>query len=160
MEKVTLMPWMKKLAHSSACRGHQWMSWIHIDDEVGVILLSLDNPEARGPINATAPHPARNVDFGRALAAVLKRPFIPVGPPDALLELIMGEAAQVVTKGQKVLPAKAERLGYKFKYSDVLTALQGDLCQRAGGCAAGPAAWPRPAWPIIDREVVAAAPGR
>ncbi len=125
VEQVTLVPWIKKLAHSfKPAGGHQWMSWIHNDDEVGLLLFALDNAEARGPINATAPQPVRNVDFGRALAAVLKRPFLPVGPPDALLELIMGEVAQVITKGQKVLPAKAEQLGYKFKYKDLMTALQ------------------------------------
>ena len=51
--------------------GRQWMSWIHIDDIVGIFLLALDNPEARGPINGTAPHPVRNADFSKALARVL-----------------------------------------------------------------------------------------
>ncbi|MCA1686330.1 MAG: DUF1731 domain-containing protein, partial [Planctomycetia bacterium] len=104
--------------------GHQWMSWIHIDDIVGLFLLALDHPEAHGPINGTAPNPVRHVDFGKALAKVLKRPFLPVGPPDAVLELVLGEVARVVTRGQKVLPAKAQQFGYVFQYPEILPALR------------------------------------
>jgi uncharacterized protein (TIGR01777 family) len=104
--------------------GQQWMSWIHIDDIVGIFLLALDHAEARGPINGTAPNPVRNADFSKALARVLWRPYIPIGPPDALLELVLGEVAQVVTKGQRVLPARALSLGYAFKYPDLAGALR------------------------------------
>lgn len=104
--------------------GQQWMSWIHLDDIVGLYLLALDNPEARGPINGTSPNPVRNVEFGKTLAKVLHRPFLPVGPPDAVLELVLGEVAQVVTKGQKVMPEKAQRLGYSFKHPHLLEALR------------------------------------
>ncbi len=104
--------------------GQQWMSWIHLDDIVGIFLLALDNAQAHGPINGTGPNPARHFDFGKALAKVLWRPFLPFGPPDAMLELLLGEVAQVVTRGQKVLPVKAQALGYRFKYPELLPALQ------------------------------------
>jgi uncharacterized protein (TIGR01777 family) len=104
--------------------GRQWMSWIHIDDIVGIYLLALDHPEARGPINGTAPNPVRNAEFSKTLAKVLWRPFVPFGPPDSLLELVLGEVAQVVTKGQKVLPAKAQSLGYTFRYPNLAEALR------------------------------------
>jgi uncharacterized protein (TIGR01777 family) len=104
--------------------GRQWMSWIHIDDIVGIFLLALDHADAAGPINGTAPNPVRNADFSRALARVLWRPYIPIGPPDSLLELVLGEVAQVVTKGQRVLPAKARALGYSFRYPDLAGALR------------------------------------
>jgi uncharacterized protein (TIGR01777 family) len=105
-------------------RGQQWMSWIHIDDIVGLLLLGLDHPQAQGPINGTAPNPVRNADFSRTLAKALWRPCLPVGPPDALLEVVLGEVAQVITKGQKVLPARAQSLGYAFRYSDLAGALR------------------------------------
>jgi uncharacterized protein (TIGR01777 family) len=105
-------------------RGQQWMSWIHIDDIIGIHLLALDHPEARGPINGTAPNPVRNADFARALAKVLWRPYVPFGPPDALLEVVLGEVAQVITKGQRVLPARAQSLGYTFHHSDLPGALR------------------------------------
>ena len=105
-------------------KGRQWMSWIHVDDILGLFLLALDHPDARGPINGTAPDPARNVDFSRELAKVLHRPFLPFGPPNFVLELMMGEVAQVVTKGQKVLPVRARELGYQFLYPDLPGALK------------------------------------
>ena len=103
--------------------GQQWMSWIHLDDIVGIYLLALENPAASGPINGTAPNPVRNAEFGRALAKALHRPFIPIGPPDALLGVALGQVAQIVTTGQKVLPAKAQALGYAFKYPTLPEAL-------------------------------------
>jgi uncharacterized protein len=104
-------------------KGRQWMSWIHVDDILGLFLLALDNPEARGPINGTAPHPARNFDFSKALAKALHRPFIPFGPPDLAIEVILGEVAKVISKGQRVLPARAQSLGYQFAYPDLTGAL-------------------------------------
>ena len=104
--------------------GPQWMSWIHIDDIVGLLLLALDRAEAAGPINGTAPHPVRNAEFAKALAKTLWRPYIPIGPPDGVLGVVLGEVAQVVTKGQKVLPAKAQALGYSFQYPDLPGALR------------------------------------
>ena len=108
-------------------RGQQWMSWIHVDDIVGIFLLALDNPGARGPINGTAPSPARNVDFSRALAKVVHRPMLPAGPPDLLLRLMLGEVATVVTGGQRVLPTKALALGYHFLHTDLEEAIRSAL---------------------------------
>ncbi len=105
-------------------KGQQWMSWIHLEDIVGLFLLALDNPAASGPINGTAPNPVRNVEFARALAKVLWRPMLPIGPPDFGLRALLGEVADVVTKGQKVLPAKALLLGYSFQYPSLPEALQ------------------------------------
>lgn len=103
--------------------GRQWMSWIHIDDIVGLFLLALDRDDARGPINGTAPNPARNVDFSRELAKVLHRPMLPVGPPDLLLRLLYGEVADVLVRGRKVVPRRAEELGYRFLFPDLAGAL-------------------------------------
>jgi uncharacterized protein (TIGR01777 family) len=108
-------------------RGQQWMSWIHLDDIVGIFLLALDRAEASGPINGTAPNPVRNIEFGRALAKALWRPFSPLGPPDALLEVVLGEVAQVVTRGQRVVPARAQALGYAFRHPDLEGALRAVL---------------------------------
>jgi uncharacterized protein (TIGR01777 family) len=104
--------------------GRQWMSWIHLDDIVGIYLLALDRADAHGPINGTAPNPVRNSEFSKTLAKVLFRPYVPIGPPDLLLQLVLGEVSQIVTKGQRVLPAKAQELGYIFKHPQLLPALQ------------------------------------
>ena len=104
-------------------KGQQWMSWIHLDDIVGLFLMAVDNREATGPINGTAPNPVRNAEFSQALAKAVHRPMLPVGPPDALIRLALGEIADVVTKGQRVLPTKAQALGYHFAYPDLDSAL-------------------------------------
>ena len=104
-------------------KGQQWMSWIHLDDIAGIFLTALDNSAATGPINGTAPTPVRNVDFSRALAKAVKRPMLPIGPPDLMLKILLGEVADVVTKGQKVLPKRAVELGYKFAYPTLPEAL-------------------------------------
>ena len=102
--------------------GMQWMSWIHHDDLVGILLLALDNASATGPINGTAPNPLRNREFASALGRVLHRPaFLPT--PAFALRLMLGEVAQIVTTGQRVLPRRALELGYQFKFPTVDVAL-------------------------------------
>ena len=112
--------------------GRQWMSWIQVDDVLGIFLMALDHPEARGPINGTSPNPVTNYDFSKALAKVLHRPFIPIGPPDLALEVMLGEVAKVVTTGQKVLPARAEQLGYRFVHPELAEALRATYEGRSG----------------------------
>ena len=111
-------------------QGNQWMSWIHIDDIVGLFRLALENSAANGPINGTAPEPVRNAEFARTFSSVLRtrftpwRIYLPFGPPDALLRLMVGEVASAITKGQRVLPARALALGYDFKYPHLVDALR------------------------------------
>ncbi|WP_337174373.1 TIGR01777 family oxidoreductase [Paludisphaera sp.] len=122
-------------------RGRQWMSWIHVDDVVGILHMALTNPDAVGPINAVAPNPARNADFSRALSRVLWKPyapwrvFLPFGPPDFLLRLTLGEVADVIAKGQRVLPRRALELGYRFRHPDLAGALEAVFRPREGAVA-------------------------
>lgn len=118
--------------------GRQWMSWIHLDDIAGLFLLALDNPGASGPINGTAPNPERNADFSKALAKAVHRPFLPFGPPDFLLRAALGEVAKVVTEGQRVLPARAQQLGYRFRFPTLNDALRDLFAKSSTGAAARP----------------------
>jgi len=103
--------------------GTQWVSWIHHADEVGIMLLALQDERARGPINATAPEPQTNRDFSRTLGKVMGRPsLVPV--PGVALKLLFGELADTLTTGQRVLPAKAQELGYRFQYTASNAALR------------------------------------
>lgn len=96
--------------------GRQYMSWIHIDDEVGLILWALDNPAVSGPVNATSPSPATNGELAKALGRALHRPAI-LPLPGFALDLMFGsEFAATIKGGQKVLPAQAEALGYSFRH--------------------------------------------
>lgn len=104
--------------------GRQWMSWIHLDDEIGILLHAIDDARVSGPINATAPSPARNKDFAKALGRALHRPaFAPM--PGFAMKLLFGEMAGVaLLTGQRVLPAKAEQTGYRFRHPELDGALR------------------------------------
>ncbi len=95
--------------------GMQWMSWIHIDDVIGLIVHVI-NQQVDGPINATALEPVQNAGFTRALAGALHRPgFLPL--PGFVLKLLLGEMAEtILLRGQKVLPAKALAIEYEFRF--------------------------------------------
>ena len=102
--------------------GNQPMSWIHLEDEIGLILFLLEHPEARGAINATAPNPTTMSEFCKTLGDVLNRPsWAPV--PAFALRLVLGEMADMLLNGQRVLPTQALKLGYAFKYPTLREAL-------------------------------------
>ncbi len=102
--------------------GAQYVSWIHVDDLVGIICAASADSRWEGPVNGTAPEPVTNRDLSHVLGRVLHRPAIlPV--PGAALRLLYGEMAQIVTTGARALPAKALVLGYQFRYAGVGEAL-------------------------------------
>jgi uncharacterized protein (TIGR01777 family) len=102
--------------------GRQWMSWIHIEDAVRLILFALANVEARGPVNVTAPNPVTNKEFTRQLAGVLHRPGIfPV--PKIALRILFGEMSDVLLASQRVAPRVAQGLGFEFQYEQIDAAL-------------------------------------
>lgn len=104
--------------------GRQWMSWIHREDLLGIILLCLADPLVRGPVNGTAPNPVTNRVFARTLARTLRRPaLVPV--PGFALRLMMGELAdELLLAGQRVLPSVAIARGYTFQYPELGPALE------------------------------------
>jgi hypothetical protein len=104
--------------------GRQYVSWVHIDDEVGILLWALDNDAVSGTINSTAPNPVTNREFARAIGRALGRPAsVPV--PGFLLDLKFGgEFGRVLRGGQRVMPRRALDLGYEFRYTDIDSALK------------------------------------
>jgi hypothetical protein len=103
--------------------GRQWMSWIHIDDVVNLMLFALENAALKGAVNATAPHPVTNDEFTRRLAAALHRPAIfPV--PAFALKLVFGEMSEVLLDSQRVLPTAAQAAGFRFQYPELSASLQ------------------------------------
>lgn len=104
--------------------GRQYMSWIHIDDEVGILLWAIDNEKLSGVVNATAPNPVTNREFSRALGRALNRPAaMPV--PGFVLDLKYGaEFGHVLRGGQRVMPRRALDLGYEFRFADIDSALK------------------------------------
>lgn len=103
--------------------GRQWFSWIHLDDQVELLIMALEDEQLSGPLNATAPEPLTNRDFSRTLGLVLGRPsWLPL--PGFALKLLLGEVADMLAEGQRVVPAKAQAAGYGFRYPTAEAALR------------------------------------
>ena len=106
--------------------GRQWMSWIHRDDVTGIVVDALANDGYHGPVNATAPQPVTNRDFAKLLGRTLARPvWLPT--PAFALRLALGEMAELLLSGQRVLPGIAERLAYQWRYPELSGALRASV---------------------------------
>jgi uncharacterized protein len=104
--------------------GRQYTSWIHIEDEIGILLWALDNERVRGVLNATAPNPVTNRALSKALGRALSRPAV-VPVPGITLDLMYGkEFGQVLRGGQRVMPRRALDLGYEFRHPELDEALE------------------------------------
>lgn len=114
-----LLPLFRAGLGGPVASGEQWMSWVHLEDHVGIFLLAIDGYQ--GVLNATAPNPVHNRDFTRALAAAVHRPAI-VPAPAFGIKLLFGEGASIVTEGQRVLPAAALAAGYRFRHPEITEA--------------------------------------
>ena len=104
--------------------GEQYFSWVHEDDLTGLLMHALDNESIEGPMNGTAPNPVSNREFSKTLGAVLNRPAF-LSPPDFVIRLAFGEVADaILLTGQRVLPAVAQKTGFKFRYETAEEALR------------------------------------
>lgn len=105
-------------------RGKQWMSWIHLDDLVGIILYCIDHDNIKGAINGTSPNPVTNLLFTKTLGKVLKRPTI-FPMPALVVKLFMGQMGEeLLLAGKNIVPVKALAAGYQFNYSQLEDALR------------------------------------
>jgi uncharacterized protein (TIGR01777 family) len=104
--------------------GTQFISWIHRLDWIEIVRWIVQTPSVTGPVNATAPHPVTNRHLTRALGHALHRPsFVPA--PAFAVKLVVGEMAQSIITGQRVLPARAQKEGYHFRYPEIEQAFRG-----------------------------------
>jgi hypothetical protein len=112
--------------------GRQWLSWISLPDEVGVVLHALDEPALQGPVNAATPAPVTNRTFTRALGAALHRPAV-LAVPGVALRIALGSdlATEMVLAGQRVVPARLTTTGYAFAHTDIDAALAALLAEGA-----------------------------
>jgi uncharacterized protein (TIGR01777 family) len=118
-----MLPFFKAGIGGPVAGGRQYVPWIHLDDVAGAILFELDTEAARGPVNLTAPEPATNKELSKALGRALRRPaFAPV--PALAVKALYGEMADIVTTGQRAVPARLTELGYEFRQRDLEAALR------------------------------------
>jgi uncharacterized protein (TIGR01777 family) len=116
-----LLPLFKLGLGGRIASGTQWMSWIHIADQVGIYAAAIDG--LQGVFNATAPVPVNNADFTSSLARALHRWHV-LPTPAIALKLVFGEGALILTEGQKVLPVRTQAAGYRFRFPDIEDAMK------------------------------------
>lgn len=104
--------------------GEQYMSWIALADEVGLILWAIDSDSVSGVINATAPNPVTNKDFTKAFGAAVHRPAVIPVPKLALQALRGPELTEMITGSARVMPRRALDGGYSFQYPEIGPALE------------------------------------
>jgi hypothetical protein len=107
--------------------GSQYISWIHIDDWVALASWAIAGAPVNGPLNATAPNPVTNREFAQAVGTVLGRPAWLPAPAFALRALLGEMADALVLGGQRVTPARALDLGFRFRYPQIRAALESVL---------------------------------
>jgi len=103
--------------------GQQWLSWIHVADMAELITFCIENERVQGPLNAVAPQPVTNDEFGRTLGRAAKRPHW-LSVPGFAMRLLFGEMADLLLRGQRVLPQQAQQAGYAYQFPTLQAALQ------------------------------------
>jgi predicted DCC family thiol-disulfide oxidoreductase YuxK len=131
--------------------GAQWVSWIHIADVLRLIDFCIENRDLSGGINATAPQPLRQSTFATMIAAQFGR-FATLRVPASWLRLMLGEAAQLLVDGQRVLPVKARAAGFNFRYASFETALDALLATEETPRAPAEIMYD-PQCPVCDLEI-------
>jgi uncharacterized protein (TIGR01777 family) len=117
-----MLPAFRSFAGGRMGSGKQWMSWIHLQDLVGLFRYAVENP-VQGVLNGTAPAPVTNAEFTKSLAAAVHRPaLIPV--PVVALKALFGEMSELLTGSQRVLPKAAQAAGFAFQYPELGAALE------------------------------------
>jgi uncharacterized protein (TIGR01777 family) len=113
----------KLFAGGPVGNGKQWYPWIHIDDEVRAIQFLIENENAEGAFNLSAPNPVTNKEFGKLLGEALGRPSV-IPAPGFAIQTLFGEMAVVLLEGQRAVPQRLLDLGFKFKYETAQAALR------------------------------------
>lgn len=107
-------------------KGNQWISWIHIQDLTSMIRFIIEHQELTGPVNATTSYPMRMRDFSEVLGEVLTRPsWLPI--PEFSLKIVLGQMAEMLLHGQRVVPKKILHAGFEFKFPKLRSALENVL---------------------------------
>lgn len=122
----TLVPLFKSFVGGPLGSGRQWFSWIDQSDQMRAFQFVLEHPDLAGVINFCSPNPVRNAEFAATLGRVLNRPSF-LTTPAFMVKLTMGEFAQVILGGQKVLPSKLQAAGFTFDYPTIEASLRHQL---------------------------------
>lgn len=117
-----MIPLFRKYVGGPLGSGHQWFSWVHIQDLCEAIVFLIKHAEISGPVNICTPNPVTNKDLAKALGKALNRPSI-IPTPGFLVKWVLGEMASIILKGQKVTPKRLQESGFVFQYREIEQAL-------------------------------------
>ena len=117
-----MAPMFRRFLGGPLGSGQQWFSWIHQADQVRAFSFIQEHPEIHGPVNFTAPRPVRNRELTKALGRVLRRPTL-LPAPEFMMRLVLGEFADALLTGQRVLPKKLLDAGFRFNFPTIEEAL-------------------------------------
>ncbi len=115
---VSQLPQFERGYGGSVAPGTQWFSWIHVDDQVGIMLHILEDERISGPVNVSAPHPVRHQEYASIVGKVLGKPASRKIPGWMLKWFVMGEPAEIIIHGRRMIPQKMLEMGYAFKFSE------------------------------------------
>lgn len=118
-----LLPMFRWGLGGSVGSGNQWMSWVHMEDVIGVFEHLIVTDSVSGSFNVTAPQPVTNRQFAHTLGAVLKRPTL-MRVPDWVLRFMVGEMSHLYLTGQRVVPHRLLESGYRFRFPKLKPALE------------------------------------
>lgn len=118
-----MIPAFKKFVGGPLGSGKQWFSWVHMEDLLRAFIFVFENKDIHGPVNLCSPNPVRNKDLAKALGKVLSRPSF-LKTPAFTLRLALGEFGSILLEGQKVMPSKLRKHGFRFRYPEIMGALQ------------------------------------
>jgi len=118
-----LVPLFKRYLGSPLGSGKQWFSWIHEADLANAFLFLLDRNDIEGAVNCTAPDPVRNKELTYTLAQVLGKSVIAPFVPGFVLRLVLGEFANIILEGQRVVPTRLLESGFEFRFPALKEAL-------------------------------------
>jgi uncharacterized protein (TIGR01777 family) len=119
-----MIPLFRYWAGSRLGNGRQYFSWIHIKDLINIILFQIENRALEGAFNCTAPNPVTNRELTNTIASVMKKPLFMPPVPGFVIKLVMGEFANVLLKGQRVIPRRLMDEGYSFEFPEIKSALE------------------------------------
>lgn len=104
--------------------GHQWMSWIHINDVINMYIHCLENDNCKGAYNMNAPHPLRNKDFSEELSSFFGHKTRLPRVPEWLLRTVLGEMHTLLTNSTRMHNSRIVETGFSFQYGNLEDALK------------------------------------
>jgi hypothetical protein len=116
---------LKMFVNGPIGKGDQIYPWVHLDDVVGLAILGIDDERVSGPVNATSPYPESARTLAKVIGDTINRPTI--GVPAGVVKAMLGEAAEVLTGSQRVVPKRAIELGYEFRHARLVPAVESIL---------------------------------